>query len=419
MGKNVNERLMDALPVPVILGAVIGAYGLVRSFGEKGIKSIVASSRWGPAKFSRYVCQTWRLPSIHPTAAAVEELLSRASACHRRLMLVPTTEAWMVAIMEYRQEFEKHFCLPLPDTETALLTLTKTHMHGWCLDHGVRVPYTGIFQPGQDWETFLQSAQPHLPVIVKPQTKGVGDEGLGFSTRVFEDLEDLLDWGRNQGRQGPSCGMLYQRFLSGSASNIMAYHGYRTTTGRVFMAGLTKLRIQPPICGSITSVGYLRADEESKEAAMDVLEKLRYRGFFDIEFMRDQKDGLLYFIEINPRPGLPNYGATAVGVNFPWAACADQVAQAPKESCIVNQSQCLWIQFLSDFTAYVIFYRTSGQGIGLLEWWRSIRSYQWVDVYFNSRDPLVFLAGTVQVAWACATHVPALFTKLLRRTRNR
>jgi len=395
MKKEGRQQLVGVLPFPVILGSALNAYGLVRSFGEKGINSIVADARFGMASASRYVFQKWRLPTAGPTDASIEALLKYATALNRPLVLVPTNEAWVAAIANRREEFEGQFYVPLPSAETTMMAISKDLMHSWCLKNDIRVPDTMVFQPSQDWQAFIRSAEPYLPVIVKPQRKRIDerDEEIGFSTRVFWTIEDLEYWGGSFGSHGPKSCILYQRFLSGPVTNIVAFHGYRSIYGRIFMAGLTKLRIQPPICGGSTSAAYMRADEEATRAAQDLLEKLHYQGFFDLEFMRDGGDGQLYFIELNPRPGLPNYGATAVGVNFAWEGCADQVGKGAAESRVVDKSNHLWIRLFADFFLYVIVYRAMGLGIRPSDWWRSIRNCRWVDTSLNFRDPLVIFAG--------------------------
>lgn len=403
------------MPAPVIISSVMNSYGLVRAFGEKGVKSILTDRRWGPAKFSKYVSECWHLPSAYPTDAAIERLLQHASRHDRPMMLIPCNEPWVVAIMDRREEFEKYFAIPLAKTETARLALTKTDMHQWCLRNDIRVPTSFSFGVGEDWLAFLRSLEGHFPVIVKPETKGVGDESLGFTTRVFQSMDELLDWGRSQGG-GPSCAVLCQHFVSGSPRSLVAYHGYRTADGRTFMAGLTKLRIQPPVCGGSTSAGYIRGDEGSRDAALDVLKKLEFTGLFDIEFIREPSTGLLYFIELNPRPGMPNYGAAAVGVNFPYIACLDQVGMAPSKSSIVIDGTGLWINSMTDFIAYVFFYRSIGKGMSLRNWWRSVRGQRIVDVYFNREDPHVFLAGLRDVLCESFRHLGPMLMRKLKRS---
>jgi predicted ATP-grasp superfamily ATP-dependent carboligase len=164
------------------------------------------------------------------------------------------------------------------------------------------------------------------------------------------------------------------------------------------MAGLTKLRIQPPICGGSTSAAYMRADKEATRLAQDLLRKLDYQGYFDLEFIRDDGDGRFYFIELNPRPGLPNYGATAVGVNFIWEGYVDQVGQAAERSCIINESSHVWIRILSDFFLYVIAYHAIGFGIRPTDWWRSLKGRAVVDAGLNFRDPLVIIVEATLLA---------------------
>jgi len=386
------------LPCPVILGSALNAYGLIRSFGEKGIKSIVADGRFGMAAASRYVSRRWRLPSDEPTDAAVNALFEHARAYGRPLMLIPTNEAWVAAIARRRDRFDEVFLIPLPSPQTSMMATSKDLMHSWCLENDILVPHTMVFNPGEDWRAFLKAADSYLPIIVKPQTKRADEnsEEIGFSTRVFKTTGELEKWGNAFGESGPNSCTLWQQFICGPTTNIMAFHGYRSKDGRIFMAGLTKLRIQPPICGGSTSAAYMRADAKATEIAQRLLDKLEYCGFFDLEFMRDGQDGRLYFIELNPRPGLPNYGATAVGVNFVWEGYVDQVCPT-RGSQVVTHSDCLWIRLVTDFVLYVIVYRAMGLGIRPSDWWRSVRNFRLVDTSINFRDPLVMLAGAAEL----------------------
>jgi D-aspartate ligase len=386
------------LPCPLILGSALNAYGLIRSFGEKGIKSIVADGRFGMAAASRYVSRRWRLPSNEPTEAAIKALFEHARAFGRPLMLIPTNEVWVATIARRRAHFDELFSIPLPSPQTSMMAISKDLMHFWCLENDILVPHTMVFKPGNDWHAFLKEAGSCLPIIVKPQTKGADEnnEEIGFSTCVFRTLDELEEWGAGFGELGPGSCTLWQHFLSGPTTNIVAFHGYRAKDGRIFMAGLTKLRIQPPICGGSTSAAYMRADADATELALRFLGKLEYYGFFDLEFMRDDRDGRLYFIELNPRPGLPNYGATAVGVNFVWEGYADQVS-ATGGSQIVTHSDCLWIRLFTDFVLYVFVYRIMGLGVRPGVWWQSIRTCRLVDTSLNLRDPLVFFAGAIDL----------------------
>lgn len=412
---NTNGELHGEMPVPVILGAWMNAYGLVRSLGEKGLHSILAAAQAGPAVFSRYIRTWWRLPTPGPTPEAIRTLLGLADGQSSRMVLIPTDEAWVVAILDRRDEFERRFALPLPGTETARLVLTKTQMHRWCQGHGIQVPRTSVFRPGDDWEEYLRDFEDHLPVIVKPETKGVGDAQLGFMTRVFTSMKEVAQWGSGLGKEGPSCGVLRQQLLLGQPTNIAAFHGYRTADGRTFMAGITKMRLQPPVCGSSTMTARFGVDPEAEAATLDVLEKLNYHGFFDAEFMRDDASGQLFFIEINPRPGMPNYAATAMGVNVPYIACADQIGAAPPVSQVVSAGDGIWTQLVNDLICYVIFYRSSGHGLGLRTWWRSMRGKQIVDVYFSAKDWRVFLVSLAFILQQSIGHLPRLVSTVLGR----
>ena len=74
MTLGLQSQPASAPPSPLILGSTLNAYGLIRSFGEKGVKSIIADGHFGMASASRYVLHRWRLPTDEPTDAAINAL---------------------------------------------------------------------------------------------------------------------------------------------------------------------------------------------------------------------------------------------------------------------------------------------------------------------------------------------------------
>jgi predicted ATP-grasp superfamily ATP-dependent carboligase len=68
-----------------------------------------------------------------------------------------------------------------------------------------------------------------------------------------------------------------------------------------------------------------------EEPSRALLRKLEYYGISEIEFKRDQRDGRLYLIEINPRHWDQHGLGTAVGVNLSEALYRDATGQPGRE----------------------------------------------------------------------------------------
>ena len=400
--------------VPVIVGTFANAYGLLRSLSERGLRSVVAAGDRGPTTWSRHVLQRWPLPSTRPTAQAVDALLDAAQSTGQRYLLLLTDEAWMAAIIAQRDRLASCFELPFGDSETITTIMTKPAMHAWCTQHGFRVPCTASFLPGEDWPAFLLSAQEHLPVILKPAIKGVGDESIGFMYREFTAWQELEDWGRSQGEVGPDCAMLYQKIVPGPTENLLSAQGYRSSTGRTYMAGYTKLRQNPPVHGCSTAAR-LSVDQEVFDITERMLDKLAFWGFFDVEFKRDETSRELFFLELNPRPGMLNYGATLAGVNLPWLAHADASGIELPPAISVNTADRIWVLLVTDLVAHVIYYRLRGQGQSLGSWLASLRGRKRVYAFLDGRDLAVFVNSTVRDIGQYLKHLSAMLRRVFRR----
>ncbi len=58
-------------------------------------------------------------------------------------------------------------------------------------------------------------------------------------------------------------------------------------------------------------------DEEFKQHLAQLIRKANYNGIFDAEFIQD-KEGNLFFLEVNWRTGMYNYNHILEGVNLPY-----------------------------------------------------------------------------------------------------
>jgi glycosyltransferase involved in cell wall biosynthesis/predicted ATP-grasp superfamily ATP-dependent carboligase len=392
-------------PVPVILGSAYNGYSLVRALGEQGIRSILAYHQPGSAFFSRYVSGRWHLPSEYPTAETVASLIAHARRLRRSALLMPTSEAWVHAILTKGAALAEVFVLPTCNRRAAELAVDKIAMHSWCLRTGVRVPPVMCFETGDDWSAFVRSAIERLPLILKPKTKGVNDNSLGFAYRTFHDREALEAWAGELTPKGPACGVICQQIIPGPVENLVSLQGYVSKQGDLYMCGYTKVRQMPPTYGC-SSAAYVRATGEAAKAAADILRKLEYRGMFDLEFKRHAEDGNLYFIELNPRAGMLNYSATACGMNLAHLEYLDACRKPLPPPKTLLATEWTWIRLLYDFAAHVIFYRRRRpqEHTPLRTYVKSLRG-KLLDPCINLADPGVAIATVIKWVWDCLVHL--------------
>ena len=382
----------------VVLGSGSNAYGLARSAVQDGLKTVLADCRLGPAFFSRLASGRWLLPPPSRPERAVAVLAERLAKLKSGAFLIPTDEPWVNFLNNTRESLPGPPIIPIARTEVVNLVLKKSSMYKWCKANRIAQPQTRVFQPGQDWQSFLKWAMDHLPVIIKPDTKGIGDKGLGFYTADFHNPDSLYEWAGTQAPGGPDCTVLVQRLITGPGVKLNAWHGYRAQGGAVFMAGISKLRSRPPRLGGCTTAARFTADDACRQTALKLLQDLNYSGFFDLEFLITPKGGPPLFIELNPRPGNPIQAATIMGLNLPLLALAGSLGEGPKTSRIVSNRPGCWVDISVDPVTAMAGLTSNKERLTFNGWLASLGPGPVIDAYLDWRDPLVFPAACLRLA---------------------
>lgn len=385
-------------PVCVVLGSGANAYGLLRSLGLGGFKTVQADYGHGPASNSRLPVQHWRTPHPIKEESLRNFLVKRLAQLHTELFVIPTDEPWVNFLHRQRVSFADNIHLAIAKPSVVDLVLSKSAMHRWCKHNRFQQPLTNVFYPGESWHAFLDWALGHSPVILKPDTKGIGDGGLGIYTADFQTKNQLLQWAEGIGAAGPACTVLAQGLISGPGAKLTAWHGYRSEQGVVSMAGVTKLRSRTPRLGGCTTAAEYTADASSRDIALRMLEELDYSGFFDLEFIIRPNGEAPLFVELNPRPGNPNFAATAMGLNLPLLALAHMRGGGPQTSEIVTNQPGLWVDMSVDPLLAMTGANSLKKRVSGKAWMLSLGSGPLVDAYFNRKDPMVFVSACARLA---------------------
>jgi predicted ATP-grasp superfamily ATP-dependent carboligase len=108
---------------------------------------------------------------------------------------------------------------------------------------------------------------------------------------------------------------------------------------------------------------------------MKLMRGFDYRGISSTEFKRDDRDGQLKLIELNPRFCQQNILATDCGVNFPLIEYLDLIGE-PQEPVTQFITGRKWMDLAIDFPSFWEYYRNHETTV--LEWlksWQGVRSF--------------------------------------------
>ena len=365
-----------------------------------------------PLRHSRF-CKFRLCPdAVQSELGFTEYLAELAGGLRAKPVVFPTQDLHQFLLCRNRPSLEDKVIFSFMDCDAALDCLDKRRMYPKAIASGLTVPETFFPSDPEELSRYACSLR-RYPYIVKPaakfelrdgsiqsnflfyrkyETKALRCSDAGQLLRTFTDVwETGLSAVVQEEIGGPTTNLWAIDFYADRNSSITHHH-----TGR-------KIRQYPSDFGTCT-LGRSEERRELVDLAGPLVRKLGFRGIGNIEFK--ERDGRLYFLEINPRAWQWLHLASASGVNLPAAAYADMTGERVAPASTRRRQPGLWLDLRRDTEHVRLLKRGAGasENLGLGRWLTSVARAR-VEAISSLSDPLPLMFLVAR----------NLFTRLVRR----
>jgi D-aspartate ligase len=382
-----RRRYSSARPPAFVLGGI----NLVRPLALADIPVIVGTDDdEEPALRSRWVRETFRLPSPVDAPQAAIEALVQAGAILRyrigaRIPLIVGRDDWLGLLYRHRAAITPHFLFLASDPGLGEALLDKARFQSLALARGLPVPRSF------DWDAAPGSAllRHAGSLIAKPRLK------LHWSESP--ELRALnRRYGKGMVYPGPLTLLaderlrpfrdlfLVQEYVPGRDDALVSYHGLADEHGRVLACFVgRKLRTFPARTGDSALIELVRNDA-AEDAGRRIVAALGLKGPFKLDLKQDARDGRMRLIEVNARFSLWNYLGAANGVDLlsmAYAYLVDGARPAPAR----HGTRVKWLDLALDYKAFREL--KAKRAISTAAWLRSIVFTRKVHSVYRWTDP--------------------------------
>lgn len=280
----------------------------VRSLGKKGLEVHVAEeTRFATARFSRYCSGGLVCPNPGRKPEEFYLWLKETLRKNRYDMLFPMDDGALEVVMRHREEFEKLCRLPVPEVDSYLVASDKGLSTMAAMEAGLDCPWTILVKDTGDLSRLSRDLS--FPVVVKPR-KNSGSRGIV----VVWKKEDLVGQYLSIHKHYPF--PILQEYISpGEKYDVCLLYNRSSQLKASFVQ--KEIRFFPLERGpSTVQESVWRPDLVEK--ASKLMQRLKWYGVAEVEFMVDPGDGKVKFMEINPRFWGSLQMSILAGVDFPW-----------------------------------------------------------------------------------------------------
>jgi D-aspartate ligase len=385
------KRAADRPPL-VVVGGSTNALSVARSLGELGVRVYGLGVDPFVAR-SRHL-EPIRLGPDADSAADVEAawtqaLLGPATEHLRGAVVVAGDDVGLTVLARHRDALLERFRLDESDVRAQLGMLDKLTTYEWAREAGVPTPRFWRVATMADLERLRDELV--YPLIVKPLLSHEYQARFPGATkfRVAEDHDALVTGYRELAEVGLAV-MLVEKIL-GSDEQLCSYATHLDASGvPAFDFHKRVIRRYPPneglACYHVTG-----HDPEVKELALRLLKHAGVRGLASVEFIRDERDGLLKLIECNARFSAANPLLVVAGIDAARLVYFRAIGEAYPLPAEHREGLRLWYP-VDDLRSFLALRRRGELGTG--RWLRSIAHRQHFPI-LALRDPMPAVARAV------------------------
>jgi predicted ATP-grasp superfamily ATP-dependent carboligase len=306
--------LRRARPPRVLVTEVQERSGLaaVRALAAAGFTVAgAASSRPAQGHWSRYCGERFTLPDPRADIDAYAEQLG----CVLRRpfdVVMPATDASLIAISERREQLGDPVRLGLPSKEIVRRALDKVSLLDAASEAGLAPPPSVVCSDRAAVRRALRDLG--LPALVKPHGSAVAD-GSGLRSQRGIVIRDDADVDRAV--DVIASPLVAQRYVTGRG--IISCAGVVAEGRMLAFCASRYLRTWPPDAGAASFAETIEPPDGLMDKVKDLLVRVGWQGVFELELLTHQGD--MHAIDLNPR--LHGWLALAVraGANLPAVWC--------------------------------------------------------------------------------------------------
>ncbi len=231
-------------------------------------------------------------------------------------VLFPCADPYVEFVDKHLLALREHFLISQTEQGLYTKTMNKGTLHDLAIEHQVAVPETLATHE----EDILEKVDKFIkyPCLVKPVDSHAFVSK--FRKKLFkvynkEELTAAIEKATQANIE-----VVIQRIIPGFDDHMYTFDAYLNQEAKVtHWVTCQKLRQYPINFGASV---YTRQKHVPTlyEIGAKFLEGIKFKGFAEIEFKKDEKTGKFYMIEVNVRTTNLNCLLHKVGVNMPYAA---------------------------------------------------------------------------------------------------
>lgn len=372
-------------PPAVIFGLYETGLGVIRSLGREGISVIGIDFKKDIAWYSRYV-KPMRCPHpLQQEGQFIDWIQSNFSDKKEKCPVFFTSDDFLISFSRNRIILSDYFLFNLVDHSLLENISNKHSQYKLASKAGNVLPATWLIRDLSDYINLPETIT--YPLFIKGLDVNSWKEKIsgrikGFLVRDLQELHEKVN-----SIIAENVPVIIQEVIPGPDTNHYKYCSYTSSSGEILAEfTLRKIR-QNPIHFGIGAVVESLYNEELINEGRKLFKGLSFRGVGSAEFKRDENDGKLKLIELNPRYWQQNYLSTICGINFPLINWNDLLGK-PVLMENIFKTGVKWINRYLDFDSFLS-YNREGE-LSFRNWRKSLKG-KCVYSDFTRDDPLPFL----------------------------
>jgi len=375
----------------VIIGGDFQALGAIRSLSENNIPIFLIDHEFSISRFSRYVkrrINNYTLLSADNFADYLIEIAKKEGL--KGWVLFPNNDEIVKLISINREKLRQWYEVPVPSWEIVKKFYYK--QNAYRIAESISIPIPKMYENVNLEELLVSNIK--YPIVLKPAFKEEYYPVAKKKAIRINNQEELIKEYKLMSSIIDHSNIVVQEMIEGGPKKLFSYVTF--FDGKKCVAGMSanRLRQHPMDFGQATTYAESVEIPEIAEMAEKLLREMDYFGIAEVEFMKDDKENVYKFIEINGRIWGWHTLAKAAGVNLPYITFQHMTGEKTEATKPIEDVK--WIRLITDIPT-VLKEVLSGR-MNLKEYLKTMRGKKEYAV-FSFKDPFPFFIELIMIPY--------------------